>query len=358
MKKDIIVLGLALPLLLSSACQRSKEKSEKRRARKTKVVVDVVQRKTVSESIRALGTIEAKERIDISAEIEGPIEGINFEEGSMVEKGELLFCIDQKVLTARVERARPTVELARQNLERTKSLFQSNTASRQELDDAQHEFDMAQADLELRIRELSKACVKAPFAGRIGRRLVSPGQFVLRGEKLAALIDVEHLEAVLSISEADMARVELGQRVKLKVKAYGDEVFEGKISLLSPELDQSTRSLLIKAKLENEEGKLRPGMFCRAEILCSDDREVLLLPDSALIIRGKKKEVFIVDKEGRAQKQMVSTGAHFDGSVEISKGLEQGSKVIVEGWQKLRDGANVDAAPSPRVPPMKGGSEK
>ena len=343
------LVALLLTTFLTSGCGQSGGNNGPRKAQAPKVVVAEVKSQAIIPYIKAVGSLEAKERVEIAAEVDGPVEGILFEEGDLIPEGQLLFCVDKSVLTALVEQAIPALDLAKRNLQRTKTLVRSKTATKQELDEAQQAFDTAQATLNLRRRQLERACVKAPFSGRLGKRLVSKGQFVSRGDVLVTLVDEAHIKANITVPEKEVSKVELGQRVELTVAAYKGRIFNGVVSFISPELDAATRLLTVSADVDNKSLELKAGMFCKAKLITGDKREVLVVPDAALLVEGNATRVVAVDKDGKANFTEIEVGKHLDGYVEVMSGLALGDRVVIEGLQKVRAGAEVDVAKAPRI---------
>ncbi len=342
-------IALLLVVLMASGCGKANQQNGARRARPAKVVVAPTEKQTLIPYIKSVGSLEAKERVEIAAEVDGPVEGIAFEEGDIVAEGQLLFCVDKSVLTALVDQAVPDLNLAKRNLQRTKSLVLSRTATKQELDEAQQAFDTAKATLNLRRKQLERACVKAPFSGRLGKRLVSRGQFVSRGDMLVTLVDEAHIKANLNVTERDVSLVKLGQKVEITVAAFKGKTFQGKVSFISPELDAATRLLTLAVDIDNEQLELKAGMFCQAKIITGAKREALVIPDASLLIEGQDTRVVVIDQKGLANFRKVKVGKHLDGYVEVLSGLSLGEKVVIEGLQKVRAGANVDMAEAPRI---------
>ena len=343
------LVALLLTTFLVSGCGKKGGNNGQRGARAPKVVVAEVKSQSIIPYIKAVGSLEAKERVEIAAEVDGPVEGILFEEGDLIPEGQLLFCVDKSVLTALFEQAIPELDLAKRNLQRTKTLVKSNTATKQELDEAQQAFDTAKATLNLRRRQLERACVKSPFSGRLGKRLVSKGQFVSRGDVLVTLVDEAHIKANITVPEKEVSKVKLGQHVELTVAAYQGRAFQGKVSFIAPELDSATRLLTISADVDNKSLELKAGMFCKAKLITGEKREALVVPDAALLVEGKSTRVVAVDKGGKADFVEVKVGKHLDGYVEVISGLDLGDRVVVEGLQKVRAGVKVDVAKAPRI---------
>jgi membrane fusion protein (multidrug efflux system) len=236
----------------------------------------------------------------------------------------------------------------RRATERTSSLFQKNVASKADLDKAETALalsrsraDGAAARLGESERARRDAEVKAPFAGIVAQRFVSVGEFVQPGSKLFELVALDPIEVEFRIAEVDSSRAQPGQVVDVRVAPFPNEVFKATVTLVSPMIDPATRTLRVKATLENSDGKLRPGLFARADLGVAHRADVLMIPEEAILERSDGKVVFRLAGNNSVERRVVKTGIHRNARVEVIDGLANGDRVVTRGHTALVDGAVV-----------------
>jgi len=232
--------------------------------------------------------------------------------------------------------------------ERMQSLFKSNVASKSQLDTAETQLSLARSRADgaaARMGEAERARrdaeVKAPFAGLIAQRFVSVGEFVQPGTRLFELVALDPIEVEFRIAEVDSSRAQPGQVVDVRVAPFPDEVFKATVTLVSPTIDPATRTLRVKGTLANGEGKLRPGLFARADLGVSHREGVLMIPSEAILERSDGKVVFRLVNGDHVERRVVKTGVYKGGRVEIVEGLAPGDHVVTRGHTALVDGAVV-----------------
>lgn len=297
-------------------------------------------RQPVSEKISLVGNLAANESVEIKSEIDGRVEEIGFEEGQKVKKDQVLFKINEQKLQASLAQAQANLTLAETTARRYQALIESQAISRQEFDQATAALDANKAELELIKAQREDATILAPFDGVMGQRLVSVGQFISKGTSLSFLISQDPVKAEFKVPERYLSQVKEGQAIDIRVAAYPDDVFSGEVYFIDPKIDESTRTALLKARVPNPEGKLRPGMFSNLDLIVAT-RRAIVIPETALIIKGDAISVFVVDEKNTAHLRPVKAGLRLAGMVEIAEGLNEGEIVVTEGFQKLMEGAGV-----------------
>ena len=306
------------------------------------VIVIEPELKPVSDKINLVATLAPNERVEIKNLISGVVTNIHFKEGDKVEAGDLIFELDTEKLRARVSEAEANFELAKINRERYLSLLQSNTVSQQEFDQAISRFSALNALLELRRRQLEDSILRAPFNGVVGYRRVSPGQFIPQGETITTLVDSNPIKADFRVPERFLNELHIDQEIFITVAAYSEEKYSGTVYFIAPEVDEDTRTIFVRATIENESGRLKPGMFGNLELVLQVKDEALVIPESALITQGNKTQVMVVNGDNTVQENYVTTGLRLDGEVEITGGLRVDERVIIEGHQKVGPGSLVN----------------
>jgi len=305
------------------------------------VIVAEVVTEVVDDVIEAHGTLKAREAVTISATVTDLIREIHFEDGAQVEQGALLLSLDDREEQARL-RVKQAQLVERENeLNRARQLLERNLGSRAEVEDNQARLAETRAEVEEIQVRLQRYLIKAPFSGVVGLRDVSPGMLVSPGTELVRLVAVDPINLDFTVPELFLADLKPGLNITARSRSYPDEVFLGQIEALQSEIDPQTRSITVRASLENPDFRLRPGQFMQVDI-ARGERQVLALPESALIPEGNRQFVFVVSEDGlTVSRKQVEIGIRYQGRVEISAGLEAGEKVVVHGVQKLRDGAGV-----------------
>lgn len=315
-------------------------------------VVDVAashpERTTVEVTIPAVGTVEADERVVLQPETAGLIESLHFVEGQRVKKGDVLFRMRSRKEEAQVAQARADRDLAHSNLERARTLAGTKAISQQELDLMESTLAARAATYELENRRLEERLITAPFDGVVGPREVSAGQYVNAGVPLVTLVEDARVKVRFRLPERQLSLVRTGQLARVQVNAYRDRRFEGKVELVNPEVDASTRTVEVRLMVPNGDGLLRPGMFGRVELVLGTRPEALVVPESALIPALDDFGVYVVSGE-RAKLVPVKVGVRLPGKVELESGVTAADLVIVAGTQKIGDGTRVKTGPDAAV---------
>ena len=299
------------------------------------VVVESARSERIVETVDLVGTLLANERVTISPEIAGTVASIHFEEGDRVEEGDLLLRIDDSKLQASLREAEAAFELAESNLGRSRQLLERELISPSEHDQKVGEFAVAEATLNGRQENLRDAVLLAPFEGVMGERRISPGGYIETGETVSTLVDVTPVRASFEVPERYFRKLSAGQNIDLKVPAYPGRSFNGEVYFVSPVLDPSSRTVLVKALVPNKELLLKPGMFGTLALSLDVREKSVVVPESAVFQRGENPHLYVVLPDNRTELRPVTLGLRQAGSVEILSGLEAGETVIVEGVQKV-----------------------
>jgi membrane fusion protein (multidrug efflux system) len=269
---------------------------------------------------------------------------VNFEEGRPVQKGQLLVQLDPTKLKASLDESEAAFKLTEANFQRMKTLQKDNVMAQQEYDQAASAFEVSRASLDRKRRDLEDTEVRAPFAGVMGARMVSPGQVITKDTRLSSLVALDPVKIEVNVPERFLGEVRQGQKIEVKVAAYPSEAFKGDVYFVAPQVDPVTRTVLVKARLPNSDYRLKPGMFARLDLTLKIRDDAIVIPEDALILSGDAVMVFIIDDKQTAQIRMVKPGVRMAGKVEIIDGLKAGEQVIVEGHQKTRPGGLVKVA--------------
>lgn len=309
-----------------------------------------VTRATLNVEVTAVGTLRADETVMIRPEIAGRVASIHFKEGQTVNAGDPLITLDQDEYKAQLAGSAAQVGLEESSYERLRDLQRKNLTSQQILDETKARLDAARAQQELNRVRLDKTVIRAPFAGTVGLRLVSPGAYVKPGDDIANLESLGAMKLDFRVPETYLARLGVGQILTVRVDAYPDQGFEGTIYAIDPALDPETRTVLLRARLPNKGNKLRPGLFARVSLILERRENALVAPEQAIVPVGQKIFVYRV-VDGKAVMTPVRLGLRRPGQVEILEGLSAGDLVVTDGQLKIRDGAAVTVQPPPTAQP-------
>lgn len=305
------------------------------------VEVHSVTAQALPDVVSAVGTLVSNESVVLRPEVAGRIAAIHFRDGATVRQGELLIELDAAVQQAEWQQARANLALAEASARRAEDLFARQFVSHSALDTARSQREVARAGAALAQARLERMRLRAPFAGVVGIRDVSPGDYVKDGEALVNLEDIATLKVDFRLPEQYLGRVARGQALRLVSDVLAGEVFDAVVSAVDPLVDAQGRALRLRATLANPQHRLRPGMFARVRLVLAERPAVLVVPETALVpAPGNLQFVYRVVGD-KAQRVAVSIGARADALVEISAGLAAGDVVVTAGQLKLRDGAPV-----------------
>lgn len=302
-----------------------------------------VQETEFSMQIEALGTLEARESVDLTLNVADRVTAIYFDDGDRVTKGKTLLSLAQGEQAALVDAAEATANEARQRYERTKQLVEGRTVSQSVLDEAQRDLNAANAQLRaVQSRQKDRVLV-APFDGVLGFRLVSVGSYVRAGDVVAELIDDSEMKLDFSVPSIFLRSVRKGTDVRVETDDLPGMSFDGTVDTVGASIDPVTRSIRVRAILPNPDRLLKPGMFMKVTLL-ADPRRALSVPEEAIEPIGPNSFVYVAtDKNGQlvAERRQIQVGLRQGGQVEVVAGLEPGEEIITDGLIRVRDGAPI-----------------
>ncbi|MFO1070670.1 MAG: efflux RND transporter periplasmic adaptor subunit [Geminicoccaceae bacterium] len=300
--------------------------------------------------LTAIGTLRSGESVTIRPEISGRVVAIGFDEGGKVTTGQMLLTFDKAVSEAEIAAAQARVDLARSNFDRQSELAKRGSGTKANLDEANGELRSAEAALALEQARMSKLTITAPFDGVVGLRNVSIGDYLEAGDEVVNIEQIDPLKVDFRVAENFLSAVGTGQAIDIAVDAYGMEKFKGEVYAIDPLIDEGGRSILLRARLPNTDGRLRPGLFARVELVLQEKDDALQVPETALVPQGADQFVFKV-VDGKAAMAKVVPGIRRDGMVEVLDGLKAADVVVTAGQLKIREGAPVQPLPPPDAAP-------
>lgn len=304
------------------------------------VAIQTAEMSEFRDTIEALGTAMANETVEITAQTQDVVDKIYFESGDLVEEGQLLAELNARKEMARVQQLKFSLDEAERQLNRINELHRGKAASQQQFDEQQVRVNGLKTDLEVAKTTLREMKIHAPFTGRVGIREISAGSLVSPGDVFTTLDDIKPIKIDFSVPERYFASIAVDQEIITRSRAYPGEQFIGRISSIDSRVDPVTRSVRVRAKISNDDERLRPGMLLQVTLLRSID-DALLLPEKALIPIQNRQYVYVLTPDNRARQKEVTIGRRKPGIVEITSGIKPGDKVIIEGIVRLRDGVPV-----------------
>jgi membrane fusion protein (multidrug efflux system) len=297
----------------------------------------------IPQVITTVGSLRSDESITLRPESAGRISAITFQEGQRVAKGVPLVRLDPAIPRAELEQAKANYVLAKQKFDRAVDLAQRNFISGQAKDEAENNVKVAEASVQLAEAKLAKTDIRAPFSGIIGLRSVSVGDYVKEGADLVNLEAIDPLKVDFRVPETYLRQVQVGQSLQITLDALPGKTYAGKVTAVNPLIDAAGRSIIIRAKVGNQDTTLRPGMFARVKLITRAEQDAMVLPEEALMPQGTEQFVFRVN-DGKVSRVKVETGQRRDGKVEIVNGINKGDVIVTAGQLKLRDGVSVRVA--------------
>jgi len=313
------------------------------------VEVVVARTDTVRDEIGATGQIEAVQSIDLRPEVDGRIVAIVIREGQEVDQGTPLFKVDDAQLKAQVAQLEAQRDLANQALARVKELAQQSASSTADLEQAEASARSAQAEYDLQRIRLDRTTVRAPFAGVVGQRYVSLGDYVTTSTKLASLHTVNPQRAAFQVPERFARQLRPGQHVSFRVAAIAGRDFTGEVDFVDPVVQLPGRTILVKARVPNPAHLLQPGMFIEPRLVTAVRPQAVVVPEDAVVPAEGSSFVWVV-ADGKADRRKVTLGVRTPGFVEVMDGVKSGEQVVTGGLELLAPGAPV----MPRVVERKG----
>ena len=303
------------------------------------VKAHILKPQRLDNNVITTGTLLANESVELKSETAGKVIKILFKEGSRVNKGDLLVKINDEELQAQLLGAKSALNLAEDNMARAKKLLEKQGISQQDYDAAANDLNVKKANLDLVKAQLDKTEIKAPFEGIIGLKYVSEGSFINSSTVIASLQDIDPVKIDFSIPEKYAGFVHIGDKIKFSVAGSGNS-YSGTVFAIEPKIDETTRTLKIRAISPNTRGEILPGAFADVTLILMEIPDALMIPTQAIIPILKGQKVFLC-RNGVVAQVEVKTGIRTDTEVQITEGLNPEDTVITTGILQLAPGMPV-----------------
>ncbi|WP_168014789.1 efflux RND transporter periplasmic adaptor subunit [Halomonas salinarum] len=294
-----------------------------------------------SEQLSALGTLKADESVTLSATVTEIVSEVSFEDGQKVAAGDVLIRLEDGEEQAQLRAAEALRDERRNALSRVSQLQARNLAPRANVEDSRAQLRQVEAQIDEIEARLAAHRLRAPFDGEIGFRDISAGSLVTPGMALLTLDKLDVVKLDFQVPESRIALLSRGLPLTAKSSAYPGTRFEGQVASIGTRIEPVSRSVTVRARLPNDERRLRPGMLMEVT-LDGASRQALVIPEAALIPEGRRQSLLVIDEaEMIAHQRNVTIGARRAGRVEILDGLRDGDLVVIHGSQATRDGQAV-----------------
>ncbi len=346
----ILTIGLCLYFYFQTKHTQSPQSST---YPPVKVALSAVKMQILPRTLSGIGELEAARQVQVASEVAGRIDKIYFQSGQYVKQGQLLIQLNSAIEQGELTRLKAKLKQMERSFQRTEELIKVNAISREEADNALASRDMTRAEIQELQARVDQKSIRAPFSGTIGIRQIHQGQYLQAGQSIANLVDTQQLNVNFNLDEQLAAKLQVGQKLQLKVDAYPEQAFNAIIQAIDPMISKS-RTIQVQAKL-TQISKLKPGMYAQLQIDETRDTQSLLVPETAITYTANGTTLFIartVNNQLIAQRIAVDTGERKDGWVEITSGLQANDQVVVSGQVKLNDGTAIVATTNTLEQPM------
>jgi membrane fusion protein, multidrug efflux system len=310
----------------------------------------VVTRDSWESLLTAVGSLDAVQGVTVTAEVTGKVARIAFEPGTRVAAGDLLVQQDISEETAQLRSAEATADLARINFERAEKLLPDKVISQSDYDNYRAKLTQALAEEDNIQAVIAKKTIRAPFAGRLGIRMVNLGQVINEGQAIVTLQSLDPIFVNFLVPQQQLARMQNGLEVRVTSDALPGQVVDGKITAINPEVDAATRNIRVQATLSNSDEQLRPGMYANVAVVQPDKKDVLTIPATAVLYAPYSDSVFVIEEakgpDGKpagktVRQQFIRLGEKRGDFIAVISGLEVDETVVSTGAFKLRNGQAV-----------------
>lgn len=317
-----------------------KKEQERPKDRPVPVELAEVAIRDIPAYLSSTATLEPEKEADVLAKAAGELKEIHVEEGDWVREGQVLATLDGRAQSAALEEVAARVRGLQLELDRMVALHAQSLASDRDLETAQTAFAEAEAQRKSFELEVAHTTIRAPFAGRVTRRMVAVGQNVTVGTHLFTVVDADPLLARIYLPEREVARLAPDQEVRIQSDADPSIELPGSVHLIAPVVDTRTGTIKVTCKVNGQSSQLRPGSFVRVKVETGVHEDVAAIPKRALVPEGADIYVFRAEADS-VVKTSIQTGLSTDEWVEVLEGLEPGDQVVKVGHGALRTGTKV-----------------
>ena len=340
MRFNLLSIIVVITIIVLSACSKKSDTAVFTRP-KGPIGVEgfVVQPRLVSENVEVPGTLLPVEETQIRPEVSGRIIILNVPEGKLVQKGQMLAKLFDQDLQAQLRKLEVQLKINEKTVERQKELLAINGISQQDFDLIALNVDNLKADIQTTKIQINKTDIRAPYEGEIGLRNVSLGAYISPNDIITTLRQVKQLKLEFSIPEKYAKFISQGYEIKFKVDG-GEKTHKAKVMATEGNVEQTTRTLKVRALVEMVDRELVPGLFAKVNLQLGKNSEALMIPTQAIIPKARNKQVIVLRKDS-AEFVTVQTGIRDSSYIQIISGLRKGDTVITTGLMAIRPSAKI-----------------
>lgn len=338
-KRDVFAFLACLLVALPSWAQIGREQQ----AALPVIVAPVVLQSDFADRIEALGTLRADESVIITADIVEIVDQIYFKDGQQVQKGDILVTLVKNEEEATLKSEQALLDERMASYRRAQELVEKKALSTATLEGREALLRQTEGDVEAIKSRIADRVIRAPFAGVLGLREISPGALVRPGDLITTLDALQNMKVDFEVPSVFLQGLHPGLPIEGRVEAFAGDAFKGVVSMVGTRVDPATRTMTVRAALPNPDLRLKPGLLMSIELLKSQ-RAALLVPEEAILQKEKQFFVFkIIERDGKsvAVQTEVTAGSRIPGKIEILEGLERGDQVIVHGLMQVRSGQEI-----------------
>ena len=299
----------------------------------------IIKPTNINNSIIASGTLLANEEVELHPEVQGKIITLNLNEGTAVTKGTLLVKLYDADLQAQLKKLVLQKDIAEKTEKRLTQLLAINGIGQQEFDNAKTQYNNIVADMEILQAQIYKTEIRAPFSGVVGLKNVSVGAFISTTTTIATLQQINPLKVDFTIPEKYAATVAKGNVIHFTVDGFS-ETFTGKVYAIEPKIEEATRSIKVRAQVQNSSAKLLPGAFAKVDLGLKNLEGALLVPSQCILPEARTKKVIVI-KNGIATFTVVETGIRTDSYIQIVKGAQVGDTIVATALMYVKPNGAV-----------------
>ena len=309
----------------------------------------IVTEETALPTLDAVGSLSSPQGVMLGADLPGMVTSILFESGSHATNGQILVRQDTRQEEAQLRTAKAKLDLARQNLDRSRDLRAKNVIAEYAWEEARTQFQSAEASVDETQAMIDRKTIRAPFTGDLGIRQINTGQYLKSGDPIVQLEALDPIYVNFALPQQNLGKLAVGQEVRVVADGIPDKVFPGKITAINSAVDTSTRNIQIQATLPNPNHLLRSGMFAAAQVILPGAGKVIMAPASSIQYAPYGDSLFVIetmkDPSGKeylgVREQAVVLGKTRGDQVEVIKGLKAGERIATSAIFKLRPGGAV-----------------
>ncbi|RZJ92643.1 MAG: efflux RND transporter periplasmic adaptor subunit [Chryseobacterium sp.] len=340
----IIVVAIVALIIFRLASNKStldkKKEPTKDTAVKIPVKVDVVKEQLQEINLVKTGSLAPFKEAKVLSTVGGTIQQLRFNLGDHVVQGQVLAIMDTRLLQLDLQKAQSNASKLRRDLETYTELLQGNAATQEKVNEIRQNYSDANNQVDQIKKQISDAAVKAPTSGIIAAKPLEEGVFANAGAELATIVNLSQAKVQLNLTETEVYQAKEGQQVKITTDVYPGQVFNGKITFISPQADE-TYNYRVEIMAENKESSLlRSGTFVYADFSRKTTQQILLIPREALTESIKDASVYVVENN-IVKKRSIKTGAEMGNMIQVLSGLKAGEVVVTSGQINLKDGTQV-----------------